>query len=202
MTAAHLWLIRHGQTDWNLQGRWQGQTPHAPPLNTTGLAQAHALATTLAQQAAHTPFRAIYSSDLARAHQTAAILAARLGLGVRCDPRLREVNLGAWEGMLGEDVARLYPEMLDERRRNPAHARPPCGETVLELATRMSQALTDIANAHPDENVIIVSHGLAIAAARCITHGIPLAQIFDHLPDHAIPHCVTWRCQCRHACIA
>ena len=88
--TTRLWLIRHGETDWNVEGRWQGQTPHAPPLNAAGRAQAEAVA---GQLNGHV-FDAIYSSDLLRAIQTAEIVAARLGLRVRVEPRLREVNQG------------------------------------------------------------------------------------------------------------
>lgn len=190
---AQVWLIRHGQTDWNVQGRWQGQTPDAPPLNATGVAQAHALAETLAQQAEQSAFQALYSSDLLRARQTAEIIALRLRLPVRLDPRLREVNLGAWEGMLGEDVALRYVAELDERKRNPVHSRPPQGETVFELAARVGQALDDIARGHPNGNVLVVSHGLAIATALCMANGMPLERVFDHLPDNATPHVIMWR---------
>ncbi|BCX05629.1 MAG: hypothetical protein KatS3mg053_3567 [Candidatus Roseilinea sp.] len=190
---AQIWLIRHGQTDWNVQGRWQGQTPDAPPLNATGVAQAHALAETLAQQAEQSAFQAIYSSDLLRARQTAEIIALRLRLPVRLDSRLREVNLGAWEGMLGEDVALRYVAELEERKRNPVYSRPPQGETVFELAARVGQVLDGIARAHPHGNVIVVSHGLAIAAALCMADGTPLERVFDHLPDNATPHMIAWR---------
>ncbi len=190
---AHIWLIRHGQTIWNVQGRWQGQTPDAPPLNATGIAQAHALAETLAQHAEQVAFQALYSSDLLRARQTAEIIALRLGLPVRLDPRLREVNLGAWEGMLGDDVALRYVAELEERKRNPVHSRPPQGETVFELAARVGQALDDIARAHPQANILVVSHGLAIATALCMANGTPLERVFDHLPNHAEPHVIAWQ---------
>ncbi|MFC1466297.1 MAG: histidine phosphatase family protein [Candidatus Brachytrichaceae bacterium NZ_4S206] len=189
----HLWLIRHGQTDWNVQGRWQGQTPDAPPLNATGVAQAHALAETLAQQAEQAAFQALYSSDLLRARQTAEIIGLHLRLPVRLDPRLREVNLGVWEGMLGEEVALRYVAELEERKRNPVYSRPPQGETVFELAARVGRALDDIARAHPSGDVIVVSHGLAIATALCMANGTPLERVFDHLPDNAALHVIAWR---------
>lgn len=186
-------LIRHGQTDWNAQRRWQGQSPQAPPLNETGVAQAHALAASLAQQAAdETRFDAIYSSDLLRARQTAEIIALHVRLPVQLDPRLREAHLGAWEGMLGEDVALHYVAELSERKRNPVHARPPHGETIFELATRVGAASSDIARAHPHGNVIVVSHGLTIAAALCIANNLSLEQVFAHLPDNAVPHVIEW----------
>ena len=112
-----LWLVRHGETDWNLAGRWQGQSPHAPPLNPVGQAQAEALLTQLNGFV----FDAVYSSDLLRALQTAEIAAAKLRLPVQIEPRLREINQGKWEGMLGSDVARQYPAEWAAREIGTAH---------------------------------------------------------------------------------
>jgi len=187
----HLWLVRHGQTDWNAQGRWQGQTPDAPPLNATGLAQAQAVAEQLAVQDGLT-FAAIYSSDLLRARQTAEAIAQRLGLPIHLDSRLREVHLGVWEGMLGEDVALRYVAELDERRRDPVYSRPPQGESVYEVAARVGQAFDAIARAHPDQHVVVVSHGLALAAGLCLAEGRPLAEVFTRIPDHAVARVVRW----------
>jgi broad specificity phosphatase PhoE len=190
----YIWLVRHGQTDWNVQGRWQGQTPDAPPLNAAGLAQAQTLAEQLADQAARDgiAFAALYSSDLLRARQTAEVIARRLGLPVRLDARLREAHLGAWEGMLGDEVALRYVAELDERRRDPVHSRPPQGESVYEVAARVGQAFDAIAHAHPDQHVVVVSHGLALAAGLCLAEGRPLAEVFTRIPDHAAAQVVRW----------
>ena len=190
----YLWLVRHGQTDWNVQGRWQGQTPDAPPLNAAGLAQAQTLAEQLADQAARDgiAFAALYSSDLLRARQTAEVIARRLGLPVRLDARLREAHLGAWEGMLGDEVALRYVAELDERRRDPVHSRPPQGESVYEVAARVGQAFDAIAHAHPDQHVVVVSHGLALAAGLCLAEGRPLAEVVTRIPDHAVAQVVRW----------
>ena len=190
----YLWLVRHGQTDWNVQGRWQGQTPDAPPLNAAGLAQAQTLAEQLADQAARDgiAFAALYSSDLLRARQTAEVIARRLGLPVRLDARLREAHLGAWEGMLGDEVALRYVAELDERRRDPVHSRPPQGESVYEVAARVGQAFDAIARVHPNQHVVVVSHGLALAAGLCLAEGRPLAEVFTRIPDHAAAQVIRW----------
>jgi len=89
-----LWLVRRGQTDRNLTGRWQGQASDAPGLNDTG----HAQVLTICEQLKGSKLSAIYSSDLLRARQTAEMIAESLGLSVTLELRLREINLGAWEG--------------------------------------------------------------------------------------------------------
>lgn len=183
---SRLILIRHGETDWNVTGRWQGQAD--VPLNGCGREQAERLARDLAGQ----DIAAIYSSDLSRARDTAAPLAHLLGLTIIVDGRLREVNLGAWEGMLSEDIASQYPQELSARRRNPLHARAPQGESVMEVIARIIEAVKEITARHPNETVAIVSHGVALAAVICQAEAIPLAQIYTHIPENAKPYIVEW----------
>ena len=97
-------LVRHGETDWNLERRWQGHIDR--PLNDVGRAQARALADRLDSE----PFAAVYSSDLARARETAEIVAAAHGLPVHLDPRLREADVGEWSGLTADEIERRYPE--------------------------------------------------------------------------------------------
>lgn len=181
-----LWLVRHGQTDWNVEGRYQGQTD--VPLNAAGLAQAHALAAELAGR----PFDAVYSSDLQRARITAEIIARPLRLPVQTDIHLREINQGQWEGQIYKHlVARFQAEML-ARRGDPNGFRPPDGESVAEVAARVAQAIDAIACAHPDGQVIVVSHALALATLICQANQIPLQDVYDHLPHNAHPEVIEW----------
>src|SRR5438034_11161678 len=99
-----LLLARHGETDWNRDRRWQGHAD--PPLNDSGREQARALARELAAD----PPSAVYTSDLSRSHETAAIVAAELGLPVTADARLREVDVGEWSGLLWSEIAERYPD--------------------------------------------------------------------------------------------
>ena len=156
-----LCLVRHGQTDWNLEGRYQGQSD--VPLNENGLAQAKSLTEQLKGQT----FSAIYSSDLMRARQTAELIAKMLGITMQIEPRLREINQGEWEGVLVDDIKARYAEIWSQRTVDPANVRPPGGETVGEVATRVYAALDDIARLFPTEHVLVVSHGLSIATAIC-----------------------------------
>ena len=97
-------LVRHGETDWNTEGRVQGHTDR--PLNATGLEQARVLAAQLAQE----PLVAVYSSDLVRARDTATIVADVHGLDVWLDPDLREKNFGTWEGLTDTEIRSRFPD--------------------------------------------------------------------------------------------
>jgi broad specificity phosphatase PhoE len=178
--------VRHGQTDWNLAGRYQGQAD--PPLNAAGLAQAADLAARLDGCV----FLALYTSDLRRARQTADVLAARTGLKPRLEPRLREMHHGAWDGLLLTEIQARFAESWAEREQAPHEARPPGGETVVEVAARVAHALDGIAVRHAGADVLVVSHGLALATALCRVNHIPLARAHDHVPPNAEATVVSW----------
>jgi broad specificity phosphatase PhoE len=183
-----LWLVRHGQTDWNLTGRWQGQAPDAPGLNDLGKLQALAILPQM--QSVH--LSAIYTSDLLRARQTAELIARPLSLTVWLEPRLREINLGVWEGMLFNNIETQYPQELKARRQDPFHTSAPNGETPLEVAVRVLQAVNEIVHKHPDESILIVSHGVSLAIIICQAEEFPLDQVYEHIPVNAQPYCIQW----------
>lgn len=180
------WLVRHGQTDWNLQGRYQGQAD--PPLNETGLQQAQVAAERLAGRR----YAALYSSDLERARVTAEIIGKYLGLTVIIDPRLREVNQGAWEGLLVTEIQERYPLEWEARQRDRLRFRAPGGESVQDVATRVWAAMDEIAWRHPHDAVIVVSHGLALATMLCRGRNIPLVQAQELIPDNAEVLHIEW----------
>ena len=134
---ATLLLIRHGETDWNAEHRWQG---HADvPLNARGREQAEALAEELAAAGVD----AIYASDLSRARDTAEIVGTRLGVPVVVDPDLREIYVGSREGLTGDEVG----------------DRPWDGEAHENHGDRILRAVRAIAERHPGQRVAVVSHG-------------------------------------------
>jgi 2,3-bisphosphoglycerate-dependent phosphoglycerate mutase len=146
-------LVRHGETDWNATGRLQGQSDR--PLNALGYEQARRAAQRLACE----PVRALYSSDLARAFQTATIIGQTLGLTVVTSPRLRERLYGAWEGLTAAEIQARYPEQFAAwRARSPDFA-PPQGETRSQLLSRALAELNTIALRHMGEMVVVVTHG-------------------------------------------
>ena len=184
-----LWLVRHGQTDWNLTGRWQGQSPDAPSLNEAGRKQA----LILLDQLKNVHLSAIYSSDLARSQQTAELIANHLGLGVNLESRLREMHLGKWEGMLSDEIKSQYPQELAERACNPLHARTPCGESAMQVARRVIPAVDEIGKMHHDKPVLIVAHGISLAIIICLARGIPLDKLYEYVPDNAKLSRVKWK---------
>lgn len=148
-------LARHGETEWNRDGRWQGQSDVA--LSALGLAQARALGQRLAPE----PVAAIYSSDLIRARATAEAIAGilRRPAPVHLDRRLREVDVGRIAGLTRREVAETFPEFWAALKEYPVDTRFPGGETFRELEARALEAVQEIATRHPDETVLVVTHG-------------------------------------------
>lgn len=160
-----LLVVRHGQSEWNAVGRWQGQAD--PPLDRAGQLQAVAASELLGT------FDAVWASDLQRARLTAEIIAELLGIGpVQIDQRLREVHVGPWEGLTRDEVEAGWPGYLAERRR------PDGFEPYDDAAQRLMAALTDIATEHPGGEVLVISHGGIIRAAR---HSLGATD--THLPN-------------------
>ena len=185
-----LWAARHGETDWNREGRWQGQALHAPTLNVTGRAQALGLAMQLQGR----DLTAIYSSDLQQAQDTARAVAHLFRAPLYIEPRLREMKLGAWEGMLTEDLTRLHLAEIREWQINPLTTRPPGGgETAAEVLARLRTAADEIATRHPSDAVVLVSHGLALAALRCLVDSRTLAGFDRWIPEKGVPFAIDWQ---------
>jgi len=180
-------LVRHGQTDWNLARRYQGQQDI--PLNAEGLKQAHTLATLLSDEV----FNAIYSSDLQRAVQTAQILLDDRSIPLITDMRLREIGFGEWEGELFQEMFAKYPERFTLSRNDPAIIMAPGGESVAQVAERTSAIAGEIARLYPSGRVLIVTHGMALATLVCRARGSALSEAFDLVPDNAQPVHISWK---------
>jgi broad specificity phosphatase PhoE len=158
------------------------------PLNDTGRAQAQVLS----QKLLGCLFASLYTSDLKRARETAETIAAVLHVPVTSDPRLREINQGEWEGQLVDIIKARYADLWQQRSVDPAKIRPPGGETVGEVAERVQHVLDDIAHIHPEDSILIVSHGLALATVICKVRGIPVGQAYHVIPENADPVWVEW----------
>ncbi len=164
-----LLLIRHGETDWNATLRYQGQG--GVPLNAQGRAQARRVGERLARYGA----TALYTSDIARASETAAIVGELTGLASEPMPDLREIDVGQWEGLTPEELYRRFPDHMREYERDPARTVRLGGESYAQLQVRALRALTGIHAAHPgDKTVLAVSHGGTIRALLCHVIGLDL----------------------------
>ena len=168
-------VVRHGETEWNVQQRIQGYGNS--PLTARGLAQADAIGARLAAE----PFDALLSSDLGRALQTAGRIAARTGHAVIPDPRLRERNFGVGEGLTYAEIDARYPGAFSRTQEMDPDYRVPQGETRREFHTRIMHAFEAIAAEHDGERVCVVAHGGVLAAIYRVIHDIPVAQ------PHTIP---------------
>ncbi len=174
----HLLLIRHGETDWNVEGRWQGQTD--VPLNRKGIEQAEQVAGQLKDQT----IDIIYTSDLQRAFETARRLADGRDIPVKADPRLREINRGDWEGLLASEIESRYETEFRTRRVDPLNIAPPGGETARQVQDRALEVVYEIIDRHPCETVGIVSHGFTLALVRVQFSGLPIQAAWDLVPQN------------------
>jgi broad specificity phosphatase PhoE len=161
-------LARHGETDWNRDGRFQGQAD--PPLNRTGRAQAVDLSVALmAEQLA-----AVYSSPLRRALETAEVLAASHGLEPVPVDDLREVDVGSWSGLTRAEVEERFPAQF--ARWLDYGQGWEDGETYEEMGRRAVDALLQLAATHDGERVLAVTHGGPIRAAFAFADGTTHAE--------------------------
>ena len=144
---ATLILARHGETDWNRDGIWQGHGD--PPLNELGRRQA----AELAERMADVEIEALYSSDLRRAYETAEIVGRTKGLEITADPDLREVDVGSWSGLTTEEIATRFPGMTSHD-----------GEQREAFDARAVGVLHRIAEAHEGQQVLVVTHGGVVRA--------------------------------------
>ena len=157
-------IARHGQSDWNQEKRWQGHADR--PLTERGCEQAEALADRLA----HIELDAVYSSDLQRARDTAAVVAERQGLEVRQLPELREVDVGSWSGLTRAEAEERFPEGFARWRDGYPGWKD--GETYEAMTDRVLGAVDRIAREHEGGRVLVVSHGGPIRAIHAAALGL------------------------------
>jgi len=168
--VATLYLVRHGETTFNAEGRIQGHLD--APLTELGLRQAEAISRRLKSDT----FAAVYSSDLGRASVTAEIIARPHGLPVNATPLLREVSLGVIEGLTRAEVAEKYPAGLHVWRQEPTKQRPPGGETLEQVARRCAEFLECTLPHHAaSDRLLLVCHGGSMRGVIISALGLPVA---------------------------
>lgn len=165
--GTRLILVRHGETEWNLERRVQGHRD--VPLSARGVEQALRLRSHLREESIDW----VYSSDLQRARRTAEILAEGRN-EVRVDPRLREAGFGLFEGLTSEEMAALYPEEYRAWRSDSFRNRPPSGESLEDLGLRALEHVRECLERHPGQSILVVAHGGPIRVIACELFGWPL----------------------------
>lgn len=162
-------LVRHGATDWNLEGRCQGATDRE--LNAVGVHQAEQVAATFTNE----PIEAIYSSHLKRARQTAESIAQPHNLPVLIEHDIRELDHGKLEGLTFNEIKDTYPDFISRWRTTPAEIQVPGGERLAEVAERAWNGLNRIVWQHGDgKTIVVVSHNFPILGIVCRITGTHL----------------------------
>ncbi|KUO73659.1 MAG: hypothetical protein APF77_22840 [Clostridia bacterium BRH_c25] len=174
-----LYLVRHGETEWNKASKVQGSTDIE--LSTAGIIQAHQLAERLAGE----DINVIYSSSLRRALKTAEIVADCRSCSIVKSEKYHEICLGPWEGMTINEIKEKYSEHFRVYREDPANFRLPGAETFLDLTERTYNAILEIVSKHIGKNILLVSHGTAIKAAIIRILGIDIVNYTKFRIDNA-----------------
>lgn len=168
-------LVRHGQTEWNSTGRYQGQSD--VPLSAAGLEQADKLAAGFPLD--HIDI--IYSSDLSRARTTAEKVAARFGLEVHTDDAFRELSFGDWEGLTYDEIVRGWPDAMANFVRHPDRMDIPHGETFAAVQQRAMKRLNELVTAADMQGstIAVFAHGAVIRTMLAAMLHIPLQYVWS-----------------------
>lgn len=172
-------LVRHGETTWNIEGRYQGQED--TPLSERGLQQGRLLAEGLR----HIPIDMAISSPLQRSWQTCSFCAGLHDLPVTADERLKEINHGCWEGVLAQDIARQYPKEFALWHTQPHLVQMPGGgESLEDVRRRARAAFDDYARLYPGKTVLVAAHDAVNKAVICDLLGMGLEHFWQIKQDN------------------
>lgn len=181
-----IFFIRHGQTLWNKELKYQGHSDIE--LSEEGLQQAGQVASRLR----HEPFSAIYSSDLKRALVTAEKVALHHSLPVQTMPEFREVGFGAWEGLKYDQIYAGWSEEIEKFFRFPSQVEIPGGESFHDVQKRTNQGLEILKQRHEGECIAVVTHGGAIRTMLCSALGIHLDYLWSFRQDNTAVNIVEY----------
>jgi broad specificity phosphatase PhoE len=177
--ATTIVLVRHGETDWNRERRFQGRAD--TPLNDAGRAQARELAELLASE----PLAALYTSPLRRALETATIVGARLGLEVGTSEAMQEIDVGSWQGLTVDEVRARFPEEAHVTWAGGWDG----GETYAQLDERVVAGLLELGARHEGRHLAVITHGGPIRSAIAASHGLSFDDarpLFEPLANCAV----------------
>ncbi|MGG3306534.1 histidine phosphatase family protein [Paenibacillus lautus] len=168
-----IYLVRHGQTEWNVQHRFQGHLDS--PLTKLGIQQAEWLGEALQ----HDPIDLIYSSTSNRAFHTAEIIRGNRDVSVTACDEFKEINLGVWEGQIQERIGELYPQQLDHFWNHPELFGVPGSETFHEVRERAVNKLVDIAASNPGASILLVTHTVVVKLLMAYFEGRSMDRLWD-----------------------
>jgi broad specificity phosphatase PhoE len=189
-----IYIVRHGETEWNAQGRIQGHTDIS--MSDKGRQQAQAVAQRLAQVS----FDVAYSSDMSRTSETAQIILGESGVPLHTTPQLREYNKGVFEGLTLHEYARKYPDLYQASLLNDLDFAPIGGETIRQSTARMAQFVDDLNGRHLEDTVLVVGHGGSLRSFIVALLSLPpeanwrfamdncALSIIRTYPDNAVLH--------------
>lgn len=170
-----LFLTRHGETDYNLNRRYQGQMD--VPLNQTGILQAKQLAKRLSTE----KIDAVIASDLSRTVETAKAICTLQEdpPAIQTDSRWRELSFGKWEGLNHKELEAQWQDEAKAWYADIVHAVPPGGESLFQLSERVGKALNDLKSDHKDETVLLVTHSGVIQTLMCLILDVDLKRYWQ-----------------------
>jgi len=166
MTETRIIVVRHGETIWNIEGIWMGHMDS--PLTPKGVVQAEYIATRLSE----VKFELIYSSDLGRALQTAEHISIKCGKAIQKDARLRERNIGIFEGLTDSEISEKFPEERKKHKEPGNEYQIPKGESRAQRNERVVEFFEEIAKKHTGQTVVVVTHGGVLASIFQYSLGI------------------------------
>jgi phosphoserine phosphatase len=178
-SMSRIYLLRHGETEWNREQRAQGCSNDIP-LSDVGINQAEAIANRLCEE----KIDKIFSSPLKRAYQTAEIISKHHSMAVKTYHELREINFGCWEGLNFKEIGERYPEVIKIWRATPHLAKIPDSESLLELKERSMGKLMEMLKIHSEDNILIVSHGITCKVIIAALMGIDLGNLHKIRQDN------------------
>lgn len=166
-------FVRHGQTEWNVSGRYQGQSDVA--LSAAGLAQAEKLAAEFPVA----KLDAIYASDLVRARVTAETVAQKFGLPVQLEPAFRELSFGDWEGLTYEEIVASWPDAMRNFLAHPDILEVPNGESFPAVQQRALERLHELLAKHEGQTIMIAAHGAVLRTMLAAALHMPLQYLWS-----------------------
>lgn len=176
---SRIYLIRHGETEWNKLQKTQGRSNNIP-LSEEGIRQARLLAARLQEE----EIDIVFSSELVRANETARIIAEPHGIEVKTYDELAEINFGCFEGLEYSQIKEQYKEVYSLWSQSPHLANIPGGESIMELRERSMGRLNKILRENKGRNIVVVSHGITVKVLIACMLGIDLGNIHKIRQDN------------------